>query len=327
MVNPHTGILELVAKDRRGELFYYMHQQMMARYNSERISNGMKKVVGFSDFGETLRDGFYPKLGTIVANRTWPARPDNTKLESVIRDDEDVRIDIDEMRTYLSRFREVVKNGRVVSTQDEEFPLDEFYGIDILGNLMESSVISPNQDFYGNLHNFMHLLVSYSHDPKNVELADIGPIGDPTTAMRDPIFYRIHAFVDELFQEFKAKLQPYSISELSFADINVVSIETQTTAVESSDVVKNKLFTFWQQSDVNLSRGLDFSPRGDVFARLTHLQHGAFTLKVTVNNEGGRRVGTVRVFMSSKYGFDGEPLNFNQQRLLMIEIDRFTAQS
>lgn len=31
-VYPFMGMKEIVYKDRRGELFYYMHQQMLARY-------------------------------------------------------------------------------------------------------------------------------------------------------------------------------------------------------------------------------------------------------------------------------------------------------
>lgn len=31
MVYPYRGPLEIVNKDRRGELFYYMHQQIVAR--------------------------------------------------------------------------------------------------------------------------------------------------------------------------------------------------------------------------------------------------------------------------------------------------------
>ena len=35
-------------------------------------------------------------------------------------------------------------------------------------------------------------------------------MGDTTTAMRDPIFYRWHGFVDSLFGEFKYSLTPYT---------------------------------------------------------------------------------------------------------------------
>lgn len=39
-------------------------------------------------------------------------------------------------------------------------------------------------------------------------------MGDPTTAMRDPIFYRWHAFVDDLFQEHKNTLPRYTTQQV-----------------------------------------------------------------------------------------------------------------
>lgn len=45
---------------------------------------------------------------------------------------------------------------------------------------------------------------------------------------------------------------------------------------------KNELYTFWDQNDVNLSRGIDFTPRGNVFARINHLQHQNFSYRITV---------------------------------------------
>lgn len=48
--------------------------------------------------------------------------------------------------------------------------LDEERGIDVLGNLMESSVISRNQGYYGDLHNMGHVFISYSHDPDHRHL-------------------------------------------------------------------------------------------------------------------------------------------------------------
>lgn len=49
-------------------------------------------------------------------------------------------------------------------------PLDESRGIDILGNLMEASIISRNPGYYGDLHNMGHVAISYSHDPDNRHL-------------------------------------------------------------------------------------------------------------------------------------------------------------
>lgn len=72
---------------------------------------------------------------------------------------------------------------------------------------------------------------------------------------------------------------------------------------------------------------LDFLPRGDVFARFTHLQHVPFTITMSVNNASGtNRMGLARIFMAPKVGFNRQALSYNEQRLLMIEIDKFVVQ-
>lgn len=67
--------------------------------------------------------------------------------------------------------------------------LDVRTGIDTLGNMMESSILSPNRQLYGDLHNMGHVFISYSHDPDHRHLESFGVMGDSATAMRDPIFY------------------------------------------------------------------------------------------------------------------------------------------
>lgn len=41
-----------------------------------------------------------------------------------------------------------------------------------------------------------------------------GVIGDSTTAMRDPVFYRWHAHIDDIFQEFKATIPSYPVDQV-----------------------------------------------------------------------------------------------------------------
>lgn len=38
-------------------------------------------------------------------------------------------------------------------------------GIDVLGNIVEASTLSPNPIYYGSLHNEGHNAISYIHDP------------------------------------------------------------------------------------------------------------------------------------------------------------------
>lgn len=39
-------------------------------------------------------------------------------------------------------------------------------------------------------------------------------MGDSATAMRDPIFYRWHAYIDDIFQEYKATIPSYNVQNV-----------------------------------------------------------------------------------------------------------------
>lgn len=194
-------------------------------------------------------------------------------------------------------------------------------GIDILGNIMESSILSVNRDLYGDLHNMGHVFISYSHDPDHRNLESFGVMGDSATAMRDPVFYRWHAYVDDLFQEHKQRLSPYSSAQLDFPGVQVTGVQVQPENGQAGTFQ-----TFWQQSDVDFSRGLDFVPRGSVFARFTHLQHAPFQYAINVNNgTNGPTLGTVRIFLAPRFDERGQPFLMRDQRGLMTEMDRFTV--
>lgn len=148
-------------------------------------------------------------------------------------------------------------------------------------------------------------------------------MGDPATAMRDPAFYRWHQMVDDAFQVYKQTLAPYSEQQLNFGGVQITGLSLQTEGGQA-----NVLQTFWQQSDVNLTNGLDFSPRGNVFVRITHLQHNPFTYNITVNNSAGaQRLGMVRIFMAPKFNERRQEFPYNEKRRFMIEVERFIAAS
>lgn len=41
-------------------------------------------------------------------------------------------------------------------------------------------------------------------------------MGDSATAMRDPVFYRWHAFIDNIFEDFKATLPRYTVKQVRY---------------------------------------------------------------------------------------------------------------
>lgn len=81
--------------------------------------------------------------------------------------------------------------------------------------MIESSTISPNRELYGDFHNMCHVFISYAHDPDHRHLESFGVMGDTATAMRDPIFYLLHANIDDMFQEHKETLTPYTRAQVS----------------------------------------------------------------------------------------------------------------
>ncbi|XP_058457157.1 phenoloxidase 2-like [Malaya genurostris] len=309
----------IVDKDRRGELFYYMHSQLVARYNFERFCNRLQRVKRLNNLREPIAEGYFPKLDSLVASRTWPGRVDNAVIKDLNREVDQIKQDVADVERWIDRIYEAIHQGYVVDESGNRISLDEEKGIDILGNIVESSILSPNRQLYGDMHNAGHVFLSYTHDPDHRHLESFGVMGDVATAMRDPVFYRWHSFIDDMFQEHKIKLTPYTKRQLEFEGISITGI-----TVQSEGAPANTLHTFWQQSDVDLSRGMDFVPRGNVFARFTHLQHAPFIYNMQIENDSdAQRMGFVRIFMAPRNDERGQPMPFRDQRLFMVEMDKF----
>ncbi|XP_072391147.1 phenoloxidase 1-like [Diabrotica undecimpunctata] len=318
LVYPHEGAMQVVNKNRRGELFYYMHQQVVARYNFERLCHGMKRVERFINWREPVTEAYFPKLDSLVSSRAWPARVSNQKLSNLKREQDQVTIDIDDLERWRDRIFEAIQSGRVQGKNGQTILLTENEGIDVLGNIIESSILSPNRDVYGDLHNMGHVFLSYIHDPDHRHLESFGVMGDSATAMRDPVFYRWHSYIDSMFQRYKSSLPRYTVNQLNYPGVTVDNI-----AVESVQGPPNTFTTFWKQSDVDLSRGMDFQPRGAVFIRFTHLDHHEFKYRITVSNNGQPRQGTCRIFLAPKNDERGNPWLFRDQKNMFIELDKF----
>lgn len=63
---------------RRGELFYYVYQQFLARYYAERVSNGFGEIP-FFNYEAPLETGFYPSL-RYPNGLEFPTRPNFANL-------------------------------------------------------------------------------------------------------------------------------------------------------------------------------------------------------------------------------------------------------
>lgn len=76
------------------------------------------------------------------------------------------------------------KDGKIsilLQPNGDKVPLDDFNGIDMLGNMMESSIVSIDRDYYGDIHNMGHIFMAFAHDPEHQHLESFGVLGKRTT--------------------------------------------------------------------------------------------------------------------------------------------------
>ncbi|CAG7837626.1 unnamed protein product, partial [Allacma fusca] len=335
--------------DRKGELFYYMHHNLVARYDAERLSNGLPRVIPLDiTTRPIIAEAYFSKLTAENSKMAYAGRQANTPVADIdIPPDPDAgmpdldRVNIEDMRKSKDRIleaidsgffikREELEDGRLKLTQVPAFPDGTSSvtdpGVDILGNLMESNDFSINQKFYGDLHNDGHRIMSRVHDPRGHFKESYGAVGDLPTAMRDPAFYRWHKFIDEMFEYYKRQMKPYTEAQLIWEPIQVenISVQIKGNAAPAPNILK----TYWMQSDIDLGRGLDIrrslSREGAIWARITHLNHEEFQYKINVINNSTTPVrGTFRIFMAPRDNEHGQRLYYIQQRLLFFEMDKF----
>lgn len=98
--------------------------------------------------------------------------------------------------------------------------------------------------------------------------------------------------------------------------------------IVSTEDKTDQFKTCWNTSEVDISGGLTFADdKVAVHVQFRHLDHKPFTYEIKVdNNNVETKVGTVRIFMAPKKDEHGNNFTLDKQRLLMIEMDKFTAE-
>lgn len=69
--------------------------------------------------------------------------------------------------------------------------------------------------------------------------------------------------------------------QLDFKGIEVTSVSVQFQN-KADGTAKNEFNTFFDTTDIDLYRGLDFVPKGHVFYKVTHLDHKPYSIKLEV---------------------------------------------
>ncbi|ODM94868.1 Phenoloxidase 2, partial [Orchesella cincta] len=289
---------------RKGELFYYMHHALIARYDSERLSNNLSRVRALSiDDNPIIKEGYYGKLYDTNSGQNWGTRQNDTPLRDLNRTGDPNlpssfhQVTLDQLRKWRDRVMEAIDTGLV--NNGSRTPLN----IDILGDMVEASSLTPNAQFYGadGVHNVGHVFIAHCHDPEYKHLGEF---------------------------------------PLAWQGVEVASVQVQATIFGSQP---NRFQTYFMESNVDLSRGLDFTRTnmnqlGPIWLRFRHLNYDPFTytiqaikfrlnkqfLNSSVRNTTNAAVrATVRIYLAPRNTEHGEQFEMSQQRKMFFELDKF----
>ena len=270
-------------KERHGELFYYMHQQMLARYDAERIAAGLEPVVPLEDFVADLGEGYDP--GLLVTNLDYELRDAG---ETMVDQPDYSRAELTELTRRLKEAASRLQLG-----PDTDFiALRGHEGSDLLGHEAEPTTASRFPDIYGWHHGMGHMLISAASD------RDLGVMSDPAAAIRDPVFWRWHRHVDDLHFAYQDRLEPHAFDDQPPVEIKQLWVELEGVngqAPPEEEVIE--LRTAMRSGGYTLLNGQRY--------RFDYLSHEPFQVRVAVENASEQPVpATFRLFLLPHALFD-----------------------
>ncbi|KAG7158031.1 Hemocyanin B chain-like 2, partial [Homarus americanus] len=295
--------------DRKGELFFWAHHQLTVRFDAERLSNWLDPVDELH-WERTIHEGFAPHTSYKYGGE-FPARPDNVHFEDV-----DGVAHVRDMIIIESRIRDAIAHGYVTDRDGHHINIRNDHGIDVLGDIIESSVYSPNAQYYGALHNTAHIMLGRQGDPHGKFNMPPGVMEHFETATRDPSFFRLHKYMDNIFKEHKDSLPPYTKSDIEFPGVAVDKIE-----------IIGQLKTFFDEFEFSLGNAVDESKDVQdvaISAYVHRLNHEEFTYKIQViNNNDNGVLATVRIFLCPSQDSNGIDIHLSEGHWSCIEMDKF----
>ncbi|KAB5516965.1 hypothetical protein GE09DRAFT_1159092 [Coniochaeta sp. 2T2.1] len=174
MVFPGTGTVvdgqNVKVIDRQGELFLYMHSQMVARYDTEGLCWGLPLVRPWNQYDDVLEQGYVPVpplkdfYGGYGAYSSWFATKNPT-----IPDTKDEPVSRAQLEQWRDNVYQAIKNGYFLTKKPDgsqgKAMLDPGNCANLVGVVIEAESAalqvlpdgsSLDSDVYGNIHNFGH---------------------------------------------------------------------------------------------------------------------------------------------------------------------------
>ncbi|CAG8544289.1 7317_t:CDS:2 [Acaulospora colombiana] len=194
-------------KDRQGEIFAYMHRQMVARYDAERIGVGLKPVKPLDNYNEIIPESYNPSSHLVDSEdaSSYSARPAKEKLKDVTfhnaEGQEEGTVKVSELKAGRDLLVKTIEQGYFDDPNKTKLTPH------LIGLAIESGLAREKGfEKYGPFHDNGHILLGFVTDKPGV-------MADVRVAARDPIFWRWHKHVDDLYNRYQEKLGPHNFND------------------------------------------------------------------------------------------------------------------
>ncbi len=179
--------------DRQGELFFYMHVQMLARYDAELLSHDLARVEPLdpSAWDEPIAAGHDP-----LDLQGYGRREER---ESLAADS------IAFLQSLHLEIEEALEAGTLRGPDGGDVPIDR----DNLGHAVEPTVgqlRDLDEGAYRGLHGIGHVFIAQLSTPGGV-------MRSPVTAIRDQVFWQWHKYIDNLNARWQDARGPEDFSD------------------------------------------------------------------------------------------------------------------
>lgn len=324
-------------RDRQGEMFFYMHQQMLARYDCERGSVGLSPVRPYDDYRSPMAEGYDPGH-LMIGSQTFVKRP-----PGAVFDDLSYIMSLERRRDRNLDAAEsgILRNGATV------IELEGNKGSDLLGAANEPTQDSVDLRYYSH-HGGGHYIIAAAVTGDQNE----GVMWHTHSNLRDPMFWRWHKHIDDIHYAYQRRIEPHSFSDapssISIKDLaliresgkpdsldDVAPNDWIASAFDGASKIEDKTHNFKHEglehkvtttsellTDMHFGRFKMFGVDGtEMVFKYPYLQHEQFGYVVVVDNENSEeRDVTVRLFLGPE---DGDLAGGARRR--WIEMDKFKA--
>ncbi|XP_034185501.2 hexamerin 70c [Osmia lignaria lignaria] len=273
-------------KEICGECYFFIHKQLMARYNLERRSNDISRIASF-DWNKPV----YPLYFSNLMYSNGVAVPKRHKYASLPFHKYNY---LTEVFTLENRIMDAIDSGYLIDTEGRKIDIYTPGGLNMLANVIEGNGASCNRRYYGMYDAVVRNILGFSFDKPNQNVSIPSALEMHATNMRDPAFYMLYSRIMSFFFRYKKNQPQYTEEELVLPGVEFEFV---------SNV--DKLYTYFDKCDtvINNAVAVDTFTNGKKFvmkARRPCLNYQPFMYNFTINSKT-KMDATLSIFLGPAY--------------------------